>query len=426
MCGNNTRRSMTYSQEKTLDLFFWIIITGTFLSMLLIILYYVYAFAALSNGSREFDWLLGIFSDFVAIMEASLSKNPYEAGGASYPPIAIIILYPFALICKNAFNTYSGYQISINELTSKLVLCVEFWIAFLLFWLLCSVLVALIIIRSFSFNTKQSIRVLVIAFLSSPFIYIAMRGNAIYFSLVFTLLFFFLYKSPNPWIREVGYLFLVLAGAIKIYPLFFGVFLLRERKYWASFRIGIYSVIIFFLSFLLFEKGLGDISSFGENLGGFASDQIRLIETNNLSLSSLLFKLFHFISPDLTLSSKFHLINALLLGIAFAIATISAILSKSDFSRSVICAATIALIPSVSYFYVLSFMIIPFLEFIKDYDRLHRYKQIIYNLFFIFLFFTPFILAQNYTLHSLILIAMLVIEATTALKIKNIRKSPCK
>ena len=139
----------------------------------------------------------------------------------------------------------------------------------------------------------------------------------------------------------------------------------------------------------MFSDGLSDISSFGDNLGDCASDNNRLLETNNLSLSSLLYKLLYFISfGDF---SKFYLFNILLIGITFVVATVSTLITQDNFSRAVICSSTIALIPSVSYFYVLSFMIIPFLEFIKNYDRIRRYKQVIYKFFFMFLFFTSFI-----------------------------------
>ena len=67
--------------------------------------------------------------------------------------------------------------------------------------------------------------------------------------MIFLLLFLLLYKSDNAILRELGYISLVLAGLIKIYPLFFGVFLLKDKKIFASARVAVYFFSIFFLSF---------------------------------------------------------------------------------------------------------------------------------------------------------------------------------
>ena len=124
------------SQKRILNIFFATTVIGTFLALLGITLYYIYAFAAQANGSHAFDWLLGIFSDFVAIMDISLSDSPYTVGGASYPPMAIALLYPFALMCKSVLLQYNSQVLHIDVLTSKVVTHPQFWIAFVLFFLL--------------------------------------------------------------------------------------------------------------------------------------------------------------------------------------------------------------------------------------------------------------------------------------------------
>jgi len=410
------KNSLSESQNKTLKLFLYIIFSGTFAAMLGIILYYVYALAAKSNGSQAFDWLLGIFSDFIAIMSASLSDSPYGPGGASYPPIAIIVLYPFAIICKDVFAIYEGLPLTIDELTSRVVLHKEFWIAMSLFWIICSICVILAITCKYRFGVKNSLKIAIIILLASPFVFAVMRGNTIYFALIFLLLFLLLYEHKNPWIRELSYICLVIAGAIKIYPLFFGVFLLHKKKFFASFRIAFYSVILFCVSFLLFESGLGDIGSFIQNLGGFASDNTRLLETNNLSITSLLYKLFYVISPSLATSRFFTITNISILVLVFLISSVAASICRSNFSRSVISSAVVILIPSVSYFYVLSFAIIPFMEFINNYDKFSSKKQWLYKILFSFMFFTPFIIAKNFIVHAIAVLIMLSVELYSVIK----------
>ena len=120
--------------QRVFDIFHKLIARGTFVAMVAVILYYVYAFAALYNGSTSFDWLLGIFSDFVEIMNFSLEESPYIVEGSSYPPIAIAILYPFALICKNVFARFAYTTLTVDELTSEVMLYPQFWVAILLFF----------------------------------------------------------------------------------------------------------------------------------------------------------------------------------------------------------------------------------------------------------------------------------------------------
>ena len=398
----------TNFQNKLIDTFFNVILAGTLVSLVAALLYYVYAFAALSAGDHSFDWLLGVFSDFVYIMDVSLGKSPYVAADSSYPPFAIIILYPFALICKSVFAEYSGLPLTTDELTSRVILHGEFWISIVLFFILCSAAIVISLTALYRPTPKTALKLGVVTLTSAPFIFTVMRGNTIYFALIFTVLFFILKKSKYAAVRELGYLCLVLAGLIKIYPLFFGVFLLSERKIWASLRIALYSVTLFFASFLIF-RGAEDLMPFFENLGGFASNDTRLTAPNNLSLASLLNK-FIGLFTDGNKGNAFQVVVGAVLGIVFVICAVAAIITKNQLSRYVISGAAIILIPPISYFYVLIFTILPFLEFLKEYERIQAGKRKFYTLAFLFLFLMPTMVAQNYIIHSLLILTMLLWE----------------
>ena len=397
-------------QKRIINFFFAATVIGVLTAMLGIILYYVYAFASLSNGSHAFDWLLGIFSDFVTIMDSSLMESPYEVGGASYPPLAIAILYPFALICKNVFALYQGKGLTVDELTSKVVLTPQFWIAIVLFFLICTLLIIFAVVKLFRLDFKNSVKIGAIIIFSAPFVYAIMRGNTIYFALIF-LLFFLLFKnSSNAVLREISYICLALAGLIKIYPLFFGVFLLRDKKIFASIRIAFYFLVGTLLSFFIYRAGLADFSYFVKNLGSFATDSHHLLSGTNLSFTSIMYKVFEFVSPSSGNGSLFSVLNISILAVILVFSSVIAIVTKSSLSRSVIAAAVLILIPSVSYFYVLIFEIIPFMQFIKDYDSIEKKKRTLYSALFFFLLFTLTILPAYFILHSLAVFAMFAIE----------------
>lgn len=411
----------TNFQSKRINTFFNVILSGTLISLIAALIYYVYAFAALSAGDHSFDWLLGAFSDFVYIMNVSLGESPYVAADSSYPPFAIIILYPFALICKNVFAKYAGLELSVDELTSRLTLHAEFWIALALFVVICSAATVYALTKLFKIPRKFLLKLGFITLFSAPFIFTVMRGNTIYFALIFTLLFLALKESERASVREIGYLCLVFAGLIKIYPLFFGVFLLCKKKIWASVRIAAYSLILFFASFWIF-RGTEDLMPFLQNLGGFASSDTRLSSHNNLSLSSLLNKLLDLFQID-TQNTYIQICIITILFTLFITSAIAAIIAKSDFSRYVIVTSAIILIPPISYFYVLVFAILPFLQFLLDCESIKGARKSFYLFAFLFLFLMPTMVMQNYIIHCILAIAMLITELTGVFKSQRIAPS---
>lgn len=87
-----------------------------------------------------------------------------------------------------------------------------------------------------------------------------------------TLVFFVTKDSEKRWVREIGYLCLAFAAALKVYPAIFGFVLIKEKKYKEAFRLAIYGIAVFIISFLLFcEEGIAGIPLFLGNLLGWSS-----------------------------------------------------------------------------------------------------------------------------------------------------------
>ena len=411
LCGGE---KLTQDREPKLllaALFF-----GTLLSAAAVILYLLFAYASLSAGSQENNWLLGVFSDFAYIMDVSLKHSPYVAENSSYPPLAIAVLYPFALICKGTLEKYAHIELSADELTAKLLVDGSFWLSLVLFVAICTAAIVTVSIKLYGHGRLNTLTLGLITILGAPFVFTAMRGNTIYFALIFTLLFLLFYNNERACLRELGYLCLVIAGLIKIYPLFFGVFLLHEKRFLAAARVAAYSVLGFFLSFYLFG-GAYDISPFFSNLASFASDKARLAAQNNLSLSSFCGKVIALLFPNAE-SGVVDTVIAVFVLTAFILATVTATATRSNFSRSVIAAGVVILVPTVSYFYTLIFTIIPFGYLLCKRDSLSRRARTIYFVIFGFLFFTPALLFQNYLLHTLCVTALATTECIRVIKEK--------
>ena len=167
---------------------------------------------------------------------------------------------------------------------------------------------------------------------------------------------------------------------------------------------------------MLFKRGLKDIEHFIDNLSGFSENEIRLDAGNNMSLTALIYKIFGIFTDDPETMTSYTVVNLACIILLFLAATFFAVIAKSDFSRYVIATAVVVLIPSISYFYVLVFSILPFMEYLAHYDELPKHKQRLYFWLFAFLLFTPLIITQFFLPHTLVLLTMVAVECLSVYK----------
>ena len=172
------------------------------------------------------------------------------------------------------------------------------------------------------------------------------------------------------------------------------------------------------------QNDFDNFSPFLNHLGGFMSNELRLLGLNNLSMSAHLYRLLNLFIRTLDAESTlFSAINLSVLGILFLVSTVAAVATKSNFSRYVICFAIVLLVPTISYFYVLIFAILPFMEYLRIYASMSLPKRVFYFFGFMVIFLTPLILAQNFTFHSAVVIAMLIVELVAVFgELKNRKK----
>ena len=89
--------------------------------------------------------------------------------------------------------------------------------------------------------------------LSTPFIYAIERGNCIYYSVIFLILFLLGYKSEDKKIRYLAYVCLAIATSIKMFPIMFAFLLLRDRRFAEFFWCGIICAILLVVPFVFFD-----------------------------------------------------------------------------------------------------------------------------------------------------------------------------
>ena len=100
---------------------------------------------------------------------------------------------------------------------------------------------------------------------SMPFIFQVERANIVLLCALFIAAFLGGYQSEKQWVRQLSYISLAIAVGLKIYPVFFGFLLLRERRWKDAIVCVIYGLLIFFMPFLVFG-GFQNVGLMIENI----------------------------------------------------------------------------------------------------------------------------------------------------------------
>lgn len=101
---------------------------------------------------------------------------------------------------------------------------------------------------------------------SFPIIFTVERGNSILIVLVFILVYLSFYDSKNPVLREISFIALALAAALKMTPAILGVLLIMQKRWKEALRTIIYGVLFFMLPFLFLKGGFANLPLFLRNL----------------------------------------------------------------------------------------------------------------------------------------------------------------
>lgn len=342
-------------------------------------LFYIISFASLvvciimgvlSNGVTVSNLLFNkddVFMDFFNSV-VDCSGDAYGESGVIYPPL-VVLFYKF---CSMFFNIGSMKASEVRETSLGMII-------FVCFTIVSYILFAKLIYKykNGSFANKSLFAFFTL--FSFPMIYLIERGNIIV--LVFPLLLYFVneYDSDVKYKRHLAYICLAISVAIKIYPVFFGLLLLKKKKNFKNILLCIfYGAVFFFVPFIF--------------VGGFS--QLGVLIHNILYTSSMFgSKGFGFkVSISNTFSLFGHVFNHVRLfetaGTVFLIITVLAGLFlilfnkwNEDWKIYAVISLIIILVPGFSYIYSVAYMIIPLLFFLNKKEI--KWIDYIYSLLFI-------------------------------------------
>lgn len=202
--------------------------------------------------------------DFFHSLEYVHGKAPYEKYGTLYPPLAnLFFLLMYYLVAPSQFTNWP------SDFYEGLSLRCTYWdlrtfqgpmFAFIIVLVITAWMFASLVNCVFKkIPYRQANTVAFCMLLSPAMLYAFDRGNILYF-VVPLCLFFVCYRNSESWImRELSLVALAIAAGLKLYPAFFGVLLIRDKKYAQSIRAVVYGILSVVLPILVFEEGLSGI-----------------------------------------------------------------------------------------------------------------------------------------------------------------------
>lgn len=209
----------------------------------------------------------------------------------------------------------------------------------------------------------ERILFVVIVLCSAPFLFQFDRANLIFVVLLFLMGFVFLKDSPKSWQLQAALLCLAAAANIKFYPAVFGLLLLREKRWDDILRVTLYSLTLFIAPFFLYG-GLGRLTDLYSNLKAGVS------HTNTFGFGFFVdlhntLRLLYYLAFGAEKEALFKVYSYL--GWFFLLwGGAATLFVKARWKAVALVSCLMILIPGISYFYTLIFLLIPGMLFLDD------------------------------------------------------------
>lgn len=338
-----------------------------------------------TNGAALYDMLVPNYKnhywDFFTSIWYTHDKLPYQSG-VIYPPGANFLCW--ILSC---FFPTDLYSTDVNTLRdSSLGMIIMLW--FILTSML--LLIALILKDYADGDAFEKILFIMTLLLSAPFIREISKLNIIPLSIIFTYIFILYKDSENNYLKLLSLLALACAVAIKIYPVFFGLYLLKKKDRKNTLLCILLGIFVFFLPFAFFDgiSGLrlmltnifNTTETFTNSGLGFKINIANTVQVFGELLS---------LNPAV-IKSVTSLTNLFML----AAAVISFFFLKENWKALAIVSLITLSFPSFSNSYAVLYMVPALVAFLKEEHNL-TFHNLFYVLLFVALFAPMFFGGQN-------------------------------
>lgn len=325
----------------------------------------------LSHGEKISHYLftdkLDTGMDFLNSLTYLKGSTPYENFHVLYPPLAnLYFLFLIKFVPNYQLQTWRDSSTSAPSVRGTAndlrIHQATFLIYILTFILVAAVLVIEIehVLRDVD-RRKTVITKLCILF-SPGFLWVFDRGNILVFSVLLVLYFVMFKDAKNVFLRETALIALALAAGLKLYPAFYGVLLLRDKKYLAAVRTILYGLLTVFVPLMFFTEGLMALPIWLRVV--FRFGQTSSTPWSVSSFSGILHEMLYYIRKltDVDMDTAWfgyagYAVAAMLL--------ISSLFAKKEWESLLMITFAIVMY-SYQGSYIYSFFCIPFLFFLRE------------------------------------------------------------
>lgn len=196
---------------------------------------------------------------------ADMFKN---MDGITYPSFAVCF-FRFLYICipSEIIESCNG---DVLLLRGNQFLFVEYIFSVVTAVVITTVMIEVIIKKNLGENYYTIFPFIIT--LSYGMIYAIERGNIVFFVPMLILIYIY-YKDDNRWyVREVALISIAIAAGLKIYPAFWGILLLVDKRIYDAIRTLVYGVICL-VGPMIYYGGFNAVEKWINNLTGFNSIQ---------------------------------------------------------------------------------------------------------------------------------------------------------
>ena len=208
-------------------------------------------------------------------------------------------------------------------------------------------------------NKKLAMLFATFALFNVPVLYMIERGNILMFCLLSLMVFAFSYNSENKASREIGLIALAFAFSLKLYPVIFGWFLIKDKRFKEALRCAIYGVLMIVLPSFAFG-GFKVFALVAENIMSFSSPD----DSGNIFSHVLGFFGFEYVNVDFMTPVMW--IWAAIVCLCFVVAPF---VMKKRWKAYAVGVLAIICIPSLTSLYAWSFMLVPLVFLCKEQNR---------------------------------------------------------
>lgn len=346
------------------------------LFLLILSVVILYIFVVITNGMcfddllffNNTDPLADLFMDYINPVRSLFMKNPYTQINAMYPPITYIILQFFGGwlspdLLYHDMTSFIGidYSLLLEGRNNN-----QAMISVLLYSLITVVIFIVLVKFLFKkYNLKHGFLISALLICSFPFLYALQRGNVVLISLNFLLFYFYAHDHKNVLMRELSLISLAIVICLKIYPVFFVLLLLSEKKYAKTFRLVIYCAFIFFFPFI-FYGGFSAALAIFKNVFSITNMLSDYYPTSGFSINKSLYLI------QLLLNNEFYVISVLkdiLPNLLILVGSACVFFHKKPWKKVLLITSIFLLFPSQSMIYNAVFYILPIILFFSEKEK---------------------------------------------------------